>query len=286
MSLPQLPLGIPEEARWKTRLQEFTQKASIPLPVYETSNEGVPHAPLFQSRVWVDGICFISSNTFSNRKMAEQDAAKLAFICTVQKVKEEGYSLIRESTVFCKMIVNEYALKMGWTAPTYTMNESNAPIPTFISSLVLNGVAYVGDVARSKKEAEQSAARSAILSILESESSTTMSEIVKSKYKLYDPGMGPTHGSGITPSVNKKRKEVDVSAGNIATGPFAHIPPSPQMMHPQFKKPTTGTPIELVPVPLIQFVPASWEQGVVSSVSGQMKNQKNKKKKKKKKVEC
>lgn len=258
----------------------------MPLPVYETCNEGGPQTPLFQSRVWVDGMCFISSNTFSNRKMAEQDAAKLAFICTLQKVKKEGSSLIRENTIFCKMIVNEYALKMGWTAPTYTMSESYAPIPTFISSLVLNGVTYVGDVSSSKKEAEHSAARLAILSILESESSTTMPEIVKSKFKFYDPGMGPTQGSGITPSVNKKRKEVDVSAGNVVTGPFAHTHPSAQMMmhHPQFNKPTTGTPTdELVPIHLIQFVPASWEQGVVNSVSGKMKNRKNKKKKK---VEC
>jgi len=39
-------------------------------------------------------------------------------------------------------------------------------LPVFTSSLVFNGTSYTGDPARTKKEAEQSAAQAAILSIM------------------------------------------------------------------------------------------------------------------------
>ncbi|KAI3462604.1 hypothetical protein Pfo_019267 [Paulownia fortunei] len=267
MSAPEPPPpGIPEEVWCKNRLQQYTQRASIPLPVYQTFGEGAPHAPHFRSRVWVDGTCFLSPNTFSNRKMAEQDAAKHALIGIREKVKNEGSSRILEDTIFCKSIINEYALKMNLKPPTYVTNESKAMLPIFVSSLVLNGVTFVGDAGKNKKEAEQFAARSAILSILaivaDSESSTTMSEIVKSKFKFYDilkkvkgsssvqgstvpagvkpsedfkdsssvqggnvpAGMNPLEDSGALFSVNK-RKEVHVSGGTV-TGPSAAIPQS------------------------------------------------------------
>lgn len=73
------------------------------LPLYETCNEGSQHAPQFRSRVWLDGTCFISPNTFSNRKMAEQDAAKLALVGIQEKVKNECFSRILE--VCCKQQV-------------------------------------------------------------------------------------------------------------------------------------------------------------------------------------
>ncbi|KAK4410125.1 hypothetical protein Sango_0085500 [Sesamum angolense] len=97
LPLPPPAPGIPEDFWFKNRLQEFTQKASIPLPVYETSSEGVPHAPRFRSQVWVDGTCFASRSTFSNRKMAEQDAAKHALIGIQEKVKNEGSLRVLQS---------------------------------------------------------------------------------------------------------------------------------------------------------------------------------------------
>lgn len=72
---------------------------------------------------------------------------------------------IAQDAVFCKSIIYEYAVKMNLTL-TYDTSQSAATLPTFVSSLVLNGVTYVGDAGKSKKEAEQFAARSAILSIL------------------------------------------------------------------------------------------------------------------------
>ncbi|KAL0424059.1 UNVERIFIED_CONTAM: Double-stranded RNA-binding protein 4 [Sesamum radiatum] len=321
LPLPPPAPGIPEDFWFKNRLQEFTQKASIPLPVYETSSEGVPHAPRFRSQVWVDGTCFASRSTFSNRKMAEQDAAKHALIGIQEKVKNEGSLRVLQDSIFCKSIIYEYAQKMNLQPPTYVTNESKAMLPIFVSSLVLNGVTYVGEAGKNKKEAEQFAARSAILSILDSESSTTMSEIVKSKFKLYDAlktvmdsssvqvvnvpsRVNPLEDSAAISLVNK-RKEIDVGEGS-STDPFATISksssvaplPAIQLMIPE-STPEQFSNTQVAPQflhefkkpksqtslpavdPPIVFVPPASEQAVISSTSGKKRNRRNKKTKKK-----
>ncbi|XVF16405.1 hypothetical protein REPUB_Repub10bG0028400 [Reevesia pubescens] len=162
-SFPSRPL---EPLMHKNRLQEFAQRSSIPLPVYQTFNEGSPHAPRFRSNLVVDGICYTSRSTFSHRKAAEQDVAKYALECISKKLKDEGCPLIREDTVFCKSILNEFAVKMKLEMPTYNTIQSEGLLPLFVSSLVFNGVKYSGETGRNKKEAEQLAARAVILSLL------------------------------------------------------------------------------------------------------------------------
>lgn len=80
----------------KNRLQEYTQRSSLQLPIYSTINEGYQHAPKFRSTVLVDGVQYTSPNTFLHRKEAEQDVARLAFSCIVKKIKDEGCPLVRE----------------------------------------------------------------------------------------------------------------------------------------------------------------------------------------------
>ncbi|GMP93030.1 hypothetical protein CsSME_00043026 [Camellia sinensis var. sinensis] len=84
-------LDPPELAMYKNRLQEYTKKSSIPLPVYETINEGgVPHEPRFRSTLQVDVASYTSHDVFSQRKAAEQDVTKVALDGITQKI------LIRE----------------------------------------------------------------------------------------------------------------------------------------------------------------------------------------------
>ncbi|GMP27495.1 hypothetical protein CsSME_00003458 [Camellia sinensis var. sinensis] len=158
--------NLPELLMYKNRLQEYTQKSSIPLPVYQTINEGVQHEPRFRSTVWVDGASYTSHHVFLHRKAAEQDVARVALDGITQKIKEEGSPLIREDTVFCKSILNEYAVKMHLEKPTYNTIRSEGLLPVFVSSLVFDGVTYTGEAGKNKKEAEQLAARAVILSIL------------------------------------------------------------------------------------------------------------------------
>ncbi|XP_073144696.1 uncharacterized protein [Henckelia pumila] len=179
------PEHVPGIATEKIRLQDYLQRACGQYPIYQTIFEGPPHARQFKSQVFVDGIWYASPNAFSIRKVAENDAAKHAFIGFREKLKAEGRSLILEDIHFCKAIINEYAVKMNMMAPTYVTNESKEHARIFVSSLQLNGVTFTGDAATTKKAAEQFAARSAILINLVSEAGTTMSEILKSKVKYF-----------------------------------------------------------------------------------------------------
>ncbi|KAG2666911.1 hypothetical protein I3843_15G084300 [Carya illinoinensis] len=183
---PSISFGVPEQLMHKNRLQEYAQRSAISLPLYCTVNEGSQHAPQFRSTVTVDGETYTSPNTFSHRKAAEQDVAKLALENILQKIKDEGCPLINQDTVFCKSILHEFAVKMNLEMPTYNTIQPQGLIPVFTSSLVFNGVMYTGEAGRNKKEAEQLAARAVILSILgNSGSRTILSEIIKSKGKLY-----------------------------------------------------------------------------------------------------
>ncbi|KAL2504304.1 Double-stranded RNA-binding protein 1 [Abeliophyllum distichum] len=294
--------GIAEEVSYKNRLQQFTQRASIPLPVYKTFCEA-QHPPSFRSRVWVNGTCF-TSNTCPCKKMAEQEVAKLALADVIRKVKDEGSSLIREgkvTTVLCKSIMNEYAVKMNMERPTYDTVQPKGLLPVFVSSLIFNGVTFTGDTATNKKEAENFAARSAILSILGSESGTTMSEIVRSKFRLFDEFKSRKDSSmvddgsmpiGVNPgeklvSLNK-RKEVEVN-GDTVNDTFASLDPTlenPSVvqgahlpLH-EFKKPRPEPLLEATAPPIV-FVPPALELSLLSSTSGKKKKRKNKKAKKK-----
>ena len=88
---------------YKNRLQEYTQKSSLQLPVYQTFNEGPAHMPRFRSTVWVDGARYRSQRTFLHRKAAEQDVANLALESILNRVKDEGCPLLLG---VCENIVN------------------------------------------------------------------------------------------------------------------------------------------------------------------------------------
>lgn len=78
----------------KNRLQEHAQRSLIPLPLYQTINEGTQHAPQFKSSVIVDGVTFRSSQTFPHRKEAEQNVAELALKELSKKIEQQECPLI------------------------------------------------------------------------------------------------------------------------------------------------------------------------------------------------
>ncbi|KAK3218426.1 hypothetical protein Dsin_012396 [Dipteronia sinensis] len=182
-----VPSRLLEHLMHKNRLQEYAQRSSIALPIYQTVNEGYQHAPRFRATVFVDGETYTSSNTYLHRKAAEQDVAKLALECISKKIKDEGSPLIIEDAIYCKSILNEFAVKMTLERPTYNTIQPEGSLPAFISYLVFNDVTYTGEVGKSKKEAEQLAARAVIRSLLGTSGfGTILFEIIKSKGKLFD----------------------------------------------------------------------------------------------------
>ncbi|XP_027101121.2 double-stranded RNA-binding protein 3-like [Coffea arabica] len=176
---------------YKSRLQEYTQKSCLRPPVYTIVKEGAGHSPNFRATVLVDGKKYASEGTFQRRKSAEHNAAMIALQSIQNKMNNDGYpinpkSILNEDTTLCKSILNEYALKMHLEHPAYYTVQPQGLIPVFASTLVLNGVNYTGGRGRKKKDAEQLAARVAILHILDSAdsaSATITSETIKSKYR-------------------------------------------------------------------------------------------------------
>ncbi|XP_068644014.1 double-stranded RNA-binding protein 4-like isoform X1 [Aristolochia californica] len=229
MEPPALPTpskpSVPEQLMHKNRLQEYAQRSALPLPVYQTVNEGLPHDPKFRSTVIVDGATYKSSQRFRNRKAAEQDVAKLALDSIMKKIKDEGLPQISQDTVFCKSILNEFAVKMNLPKPSYSTPQSGDLLPIFTSSLVFDGKTYVGNPGKNKKEAEQKAARTVIQSILGTSSSrTVLTEIIKSKSRLFAAihkgnGWSSSCGSGVygSPAANKSL----ASHSNVL--PSAHL---------------------------------------------------------------
>lgn len=71
-----------------------------------------------------------------------------------------------QNTTLSKSILHEYAAKLKVEKPAYNTVQLEGLLPLFVSSMTFQGTTYVGDAARSKKEAEQLAARNAITSIL------------------------------------------------------------------------------------------------------------------------
>ncbi|KAL3526971.1 hypothetical protein ACH5RR_011627 [Cinchona calisaya] len=288
---PQSSNSVSECIMHKNRLQEYAQKSSLQLPIYESVNEGARHASQFRATVVVDGTKYTSQRTFSNRKSAEQDAARIALQDIQQKIKNDGCPIIQEDTTFCKSILNEYAVKMHLEKPSYSTIQLAGLIPVFVSTLVFNGVGCTGDKGRSKKEAEQLAARVIILSILDSADSvyaTVMSLIIKSKSKLYaalnksrdtnsvsSPTVPIVNTSKDTSVQLNKRKEAEVTGTTISLpitaisqfnlAEFAKIQAAHLPLQ-QFKKPKPDTSsMEITPP--FDFLPPGLGQPLLSSTS-------------------
>ncbi|XP_044477614.1 double-stranded RNA-binding protein 6-like isoform X2 [Mangifera indica] len=172
--------GLPELVMYKNRLQEYTQKLGLPLPEYLIRNEGFQHAPKFRARVLVNGKSYVSVGTFPQRKEAEQDAAKVA-LQSINEARNDGGCPNVQDPTYCKMILFEYAVKMNLKRPEYSTTGGEQIRPVFMSTLIFDGKVYQSEEARSKKIAEQLAARVAIQSLL-----GILQQIINSKYKAQD----------------------------------------------------------------------------------------------------
>ncbi|XVF20632.1 hypothetical protein REPUB_Repub12eG0017900 [Reevesia pubescens] len=267
----------------KNRLHEFTYRSSIPLPVYQTFNVG---SQKFRSTVVVDGICYTSGSTFPNKKAAEQDIAKYALECISKKLKDEGCHIIREDTVFCKSVLYEFAVKMNLEMPTYNTIQSEGLLPIFVSKLVFNGVTYSGETGTNKKEAEQLAARAAILSLIEDpRDGTFLSQIIKSKAKLYvalnkvkDSSifhLGTTHAGANTLIHNNKEVETVAVIDSVSTNASLQASSGAEHPHHAFKIPNSKQGPECIDLPFA-FVPPVVGQ---ASDGGETSSRKQRKKK-------
>ncbi|XP_049394147.1 double-stranded RNA-binding protein 4-like [Solanum stenotomum] len=169
---------------YKNQLQEYTQKNVKQLPIYQTVNEGFPHAPKFRAKVLVDGSEYQSKLTYPTKKEAEQAVAKIAYECIHNKIDARDISLIYKEPMLCKSILYEFAVKRNLDRPIYNTRYTEGPSSVYICHLVLGGKTYKGELAGSKQMAKQVAAQAAIESLLETDAGM-LYEIIMSKNKSH-----------------------------------------------------------------------------------------------------
>ncbi|KAK2659932.1 hypothetical protein Ddye_006465 [Dipteronia dyeriana] len=174
---------------FKIRLQEYTHKVGLPIPVYETTEYGPSHEPLFRSQVTMNDITYKSLPGFFNRKTAEYSAAEVALVELAKcgAVEEE----LIPATFLCKNLVEEYAQKMNYAIPIYrcksvvegTDNEASR-LACFCCTVEIGGIQYIGGEARTKRQARNKAARTALLAIKKTEPESSGKPIGNSQFSV------------------------------------------------------------------------------------------------------
>ncbi|KAL5203988.1 hypothetical protein ABZP36_008859 [Zizania latifolia] len=148
---------------FKSRLQEYAQKAGLTTPEYHTLKEGPSHEPIFKSTVVINNTKYESLPGFFNRKAAEQSAAEVALMEIVKSIPASANIPSVQETGLCKNLLQEYAQKMNYAIPSYICTKQ--ALGLFVCTVEIGGIQYIGAAARTKKEAEIKAARTALLAI-------------------------------------------------------------------------------------------------------------------------
>ncbi|XP_006660098.1 double-stranded RNA-binding protein 4-like [Oryza brachyantha] len=194
----------PHHCNYKNLLQELLQQANKRLPIYSTKCKGEHHQPKFKSTVTVEDEQFSSASCHRRVKDAEKDAAKVAYDILVKRKESDDvnvtdvFRLIDQDVVFSKSILHEFAIKTKAAQPSYSVlkKEELSPVTPYVASVSFAGSTYTGGASRSKKDAEQKAARAAVKSILATKNAC-MAQIIRSKENLITTN---------TPSVYKEER--------------------------------------------------------------------------------
>ncbi|KAJ6349515.1 hypothetical protein OIU77_006989 [Salix suchowensis] len=104
---------------FKNQLQTYAQKRNFTLPKYSCERVGPPHAPLFKCRVTVNGQTYESREQFPILNRAEQAAAKAALSSLLPNGVEEDES-------FYKNRLQDLAQREGQGAKTKKEAEMSA----------------------------------------------------------------------------------------------------------------------------------------------------------------
>ncbi|KAK1395992.1 DsRNA-binding domain-like superfamily protein [Heracleum sosnowskyi] len=175
---------------FKSLLQEYAQKAKLPNPTYNTIKEGPSHEPSFKSTVIVDDVTYDSLPGFFSRRDAEQSAAEVALKALSNSgAMGECISQPVQDTGLCKNLLQAYAQKMNFAIPLYICQKDEKPgMAPFSCTVDIGGIKYIGGAAKSKKEAELKAARTALLAIQSDSSVSSMNVNASSSTFTVVPG--------------------------------------------------------------------------------------------------
>ncbi|CAB4273458.1 unnamed protein product [Prunus armeniaca] len=151
---------------YKNQLQTYAQKRNLLLPVYSCEREGLPHANRFKCTVTVDEHTYEGPEFLPTMKEAEHAVAKVALMSLLPNGVQE------DDIVLYKNVLQELIQKEGFSMPVYSTKNSGAVhMPIFVSTVEIEGETFTGSEARSKKQAEMSAAKVAYHTLRERKSS-------------------------------------------------------------------------------------------------------------------
>ncbi|KAK2640909.1 hypothetical protein Ddye_022672 [Dipteronia dyeriana] len=175
------------QRRYKSQLQNYARWKKINSPTYTGTREGPAHAPCFKATVTVNGRTYTSPDFFKSRKEAEHAAAN-------------------DDCGFYKSLLQELTQREDLSKPVYKTIKSGEPhIPTFSSTVEVEGELFYGKTGRSKKEAEIKAAKVAYTFLIERGQNRSIgftSRIVEA-----DGDVKPTLSSEVVTMVNSQNLE-------------------------------------------------------------------------------
>ncbi|AES71599.2 double-stranded RNA-binding motif protein [Medicago truncatula] len=178
----------------KLQHQNYASKNNLDSPVFTIEAEGPPRDIRYNATVVVDGKSFKSPTSFDTRKEAEQAALQIVDMFQARSALNE--------TCASKSLLQELTQRRYCSIPTYKSTRTGPPhMPTFFSTVEVEGVEFHGKASSSKKEAEYDAAKIAYKALKDgglhmyaafsssikknqAEQSTDESDIVRSKQKL------------------------------------------------------------------------------------------------------
>ncbi|ONI17027.1 hypothetical protein PRUPE_3G133800 [Prunus persica] len=139
---------------YKNQLQTYAHKRNLLLPVYSCEREGPPHANRYKCRVTIDEHTYEGQEFLPTMKEAEHAVAKVALMSLLPNGIQEDYIGLY------KNVLQELIQKEGFSMPVYsTKNSGEVHVPIFVSTVEIEGETFTGSEARSKKQAEMSAAK-------------------------------------------------------------------------------------------------------------------------------
>ncbi|MCO5574321.1 hypothetical protein L7F22_028104 [Adiantum nelumboides] len=148
---------------FKNQLQELAQRSCFNLPSYSCIREGPDHAPRFKSTVTFNGESFESPDFCNTLRQAEHAAAEVALNTLSKRGPTQLLAArILDETGVCKNLLQETAQRAGINLPVYSIERSGpGHMPVFVSIVQFAGMSFVGESAKTKKQAEKNAATAA-----------------------------------------------------------------------------------------------------------------------------
>ncbi|CAA6653849.1 unnamed protein product [Spirodela intermedia] len=176
---------------YKGLLQNYAQRRGLGMPAYDNESMGMDQATCFKASVTVGGQTFKSPQFFSLLKDAEHAAAKVAMEFFLPEGNLEAM-LLSEEGRFYKNLLCEMTQKEGLALPVYdTVSDGPSHMPTFASRVEIEGERFQGSVMKTKKQAEDDAAKVAWTRLRERKLSRFSSRFQVIKINDVSPSLPP-----------------------------------------------------------------------------------------------